>query len=53
MAGHPSGKNFAFHMTLQFTKKFMRFNKEIKKLIIKINPSMSVYIPAYSPIKFI
>ena len=40
-------------MTLQFTKKFMRFDKEIKKLIIKINPSMSVYIPAYSPIKFI
>ena len=53
MAGHPSGKNFAFHMTLQFTKKFMRFDKEIKKLIIKINPRMSVYIPAYSPIKFI
>ena len=53
MAGHPSGKNFAFQMTLQFTKKFMRFDKEIKKLIIKINPSMSVYIPAYSPIKFI
>ena len=53
MAGHPSGKNFAFHMTLQFTKKFMGFDKEIKKLIIKINPSMSVYIPAYSPIKFI
>ena len=52
-AGHPSGKNFAFHMTLQFTKKLMHFDKQIKKPIIKINPSMSVYIPAYLPIKFI
>ena len=53
MAGHPSGKNFAFHMILQFTKKFMRLTRKLKNLIIKINPSMSVYIPAYSPIKFI
>ena len=40
-------------MTLEFTEKFKRFNKQIKKLKLKINPSMSVYIPAYSPIKFI
>ena len=40
-------------MTLEFTKKFKRFDKRIKKLMIKINPSMTVYIPAYSPIKFI
>ena len=40
-------------MTLEFTKKFKRFDKQIKKLIMKINPSMTVYNPAYSPIKFI
>ena len=40
-------------MTLEFTKKFKRFDKQIKKLMIKINPSMSVYIPGYLPIKFI
>jgi len=52
-AGYPSGKNLAFHMILEFTKKFKRFDKQSKKLIIKINPSMPVYIPAYLPIKFI
>ena len=45
MAGHPSGKNFAFHMILQFTKKFMRFDKEIKKLN---NKNKSKHVSLYS-----